>query len=142
MSSTQEPSKPQSPKQAKLPLDTDGMPPGRPLRKDWEVSPRQTHALLPAIQSGQILLVDCRTPAEHAVAQLEPVLLLPVQHTADRIDELLPHRDRPIIIFCHHGMRSLRMTSMLREAGFSDVRSMAGGIDLWSLTVDPSVPRY
>ena len=61
---------------------------------------------------------------------------------ADRIADLEPHRQREIIIHCHHGGRSLRVANWLRRNGFEGARSMAGGIDQWSLQIDPSIPRY
>jgi rhodanese-related sulfurtransferase len=51
-------------------------------------------------------------------------------------------RDRPFIVQCHTGRRSLKVTHLLREAGFPDVKSMAGGIELWAIDIDPNVPRY
>jgi rhodanese-related sulfurtransferase len=50
--------------------------------------------------------------------------------------------ESPLIVFCHHGMRSLQVVSWLREQGIESCSSMAGGIDRWSLDIDPSVPRY
>ena len=47
-----------------------------------------------------------------------------------------------IIVHCHHGGRSLRVTNYLRQQGFSQAQNMSGGIDAWSLEVDPAVPRY
>jgi rhodanese-related sulfurtransferase len=88
------------------------------------------------------LLLDCRTPDEHATARISGSVLIPMQELSDRVAELEPHRDRPIIVHCHHGMRSLRVTNWLRAQGFPAVQSMAGGIDAWSTEVDPSVPRY
>ena len=62
--------------------------------------------------------------------------------------ELLEHVEslggfeQPIVVYCHHGVRSLYVTVALRRLGFQDVRSLAGGIDLWSRDIDASVPRY
>ncbi len=51
-------------------------------------------------------------------------------------------RDEPLILFCHHGVRSLHVAAWLRERGVENAQSMAGGIDQWSREIDPSVPRY
>ena len=51
-------------------------------------------------------------------------------------------KDTPIVTICHHGIRSLDAAVYLRGQGFAKTRSMRGGIDVWSMTVDPSVPRY
>jgi len=88
------------------------------------------------------LLLDCRTPDEHAVARIAGAVLIPMQELPDRVAELDAHRDRPIIVHCHHGMRSLRVTRWLRERGFPAAQSMAGGIDAWSTEIDPAVPKY
>ena len=88
------------------------------------------------------LLLDCRTAEEHATARIPSAVLIPMQELAGRVAELEAWRDRPIIVHCHHGVRSLRVATWLRTRGFTLVQSMAGGIDAWSTEVDPSVPRY
>ena len=55
---------------------------------------------------------------------------------------LREHEDKTIIVYCHHGVRSLKVTSLLRQHGFGSAVSMAGGIDRWSVEVDATVPRY
>ena len=92
--------------------------------------------------SGALLLLDCRTPEEHATAKIEGAMLLPMQELPERVAEIAAWRDRPIIVHCHHGMRSLRVAKWLREQGFTLAQSMQGGIDAWSTDVDPAVPRY
>jgi rhodanese-related sulfurtransferase len=89
-----------------------------------------------------VFLLDCRTPEEHATARIAGAVLIPMQELPDRLAELEPHRSQAIIVHCHHGMRSLRVTRWLRERGFPCVQSMAGGIEAWSTDVDPTVPRY
>jgi rhodanese-related sulfurtransferase len=88
------------------------------------------------------LLLDCRTAEEYALAKIEGAVLIPMQEIAERLSELEPWREKPIIAHCHHGVRSLRVTHFLREKGFSQAQSMKGGIDAWSVEIDPSVPRY
>ena len=51
-------------------------------------------------------------------------------------------KDKHLLIHCHHGGRSMRVTQFLRANGFSAVSNVAGGIDAWSLTIDPNIPRY
>jgi rhodanese-related sulfurtransferase len=92
--------------------------------------------------SSRPLLLDCRTAEEQAIARIEGSVLIPMQELAERLSELEPWRDKPIIVHCHHGVRSLRVTHFLRDKGFSQAQSMKGGIDAWSVEVDPSVPRY
>ncbi len=88
------------------------------------------------------LLLDCRELDEHATASLPGSLLIPMREIPERLSVLEPHRDGRIVIHCHHGGRSLRVTQFLRQRGFAQAQNMAGGIDAWSLRIDPSVPRY
>jgi adenylyltransferase/sulfurtransferase len=98
-------------------------------------------AIREALASRQdITLVDVREPAEHATAHLAGAVLIPL-HTLPQQVESLP-RDREIILHCHHGMRSEMAGNFLLAQGFSRVSHMVGGIDAWSMDVDPSVPRY
>jgi len=89
-----------------------------------------------------LLLVDCRERDEHAKASIAQAVLLPMSEIADRLSELEPYRQRHVVVHCHHGGRSLRVTRWLREQGFGQVQNMAGGIDQWSQEIDRSVPRY
>jgi rhodanese-related sulfurtransferase len=94
-------------------------------------------------QSGtDFLLLDCRKPEEYAAARIEGSTLIPMQEIQQRVGEISDDLNRHIVVHCHHGGRSLRVTHWLREQGFPNVQNMAGGIDAWSLEVDPSVPRY
>jgi rhodanese-related sulfurtransferase len=96
----------------------------------------------PMHHGSECLLLDCRTAEEHAIAKIDGSVLIPMQEIAERLAELEAWRDKPIVVHCHHGVRSLRVTHFLREKGFSRAQSMKGGIDAWSLEVDPNVPRY
>jgi adenylyltransferase/sulfurtransferase len=88
------------------------------------------------------LLLDVREPDEAERACIDGSTLVPVGELAERLAELEPWRDRPIVVYCHHGSRSERAARLLLEAGFRRVESLDGGIEGWSLTVDPDVPRY
>ena len=107
-----------------------------------EIEPIDVQTLGAAGSDAGWLLLDCRTPEEHATARITGAVLLPMQELPERIGELEQWRGKPIIVHCHHGVRSLRVTHWLREKGFPLVSSMRGGIDAWSGEVDPSVPRY
>jgi rhodanese-related sulfurtransferase len=87
-------------------------------------------------------LLDCREPEEYAIARIDGARLIPMGEIAVRHAELEPWRDKPIIVHCHHGVRSLRVARFLREKGFSQACSMRGGIEAWSVEIDPTVPRY
>lgn len=107
-----------------------------------EVSPTEAAAILAAPRSEPCLLLDCRTEEEHATARIEGSVLIPMQEIAGRLGELDAWRGRTIVVHCHHGVRSLRVTQWLRERGFASATSMRGGIDAWSAEVDTSVPVY
>ncbi len=94
------------------------------------------------IANTQLLLLDCRRPEEHSFCAIPGSKLIPMHEIAERKPELEPFRDQPIIVYCHHGVRSLRVVRWLRDQGFATAQSMANGIDRWSLEVDPTVPRY
>ena len=59
-----------------------------------------------------------------------------------RVGELGGKEAGRVVVHCHPGGRSLRVTQYLRQQGFTQVQNMAGGIDAWSQQVDSSVPRY
>ena len=88
------------------------------------------------------LLLDCREPEEFAIARIEGARLIPMGEIPLRLAELDPWRDKPIVVHCNHGVRSLRVARFLREKGFAQACSMRGGIDAWSAEIDPKVPRY
>ena len=109
--------------------------------------PMRAPELQARLQQGEALqLVDVREPRELELAALgQPVIHLPLsrsQEWLDQIPELLD-RQRPVVVLCHAGMRSWQFASWLIETqGFSDVWNLEGGIEAWSVEVDPSVPRY
>jgi rhodanese-related sulfurtransferase len=142
---TPAPGTPPSPADLPRPtLGPDGLPVGSQLRPGWEVSPRSTRDLM-AQPSGRPLLLDCRRPEEFAVARIDGAVPVPMNEIDARVDELEDEhgsRERPIIVHCHHGVRSMRVAAHLRALGFPNVHSMFGGIDLWSVDIDPKVPRY
>lgn len=88
------------------------------------------------------LLLDVREQNEYETAKIAGSLLIPMGEIGDRISELEQHRQRLIIVHCHHGGRSMQITQALRNHGFEKVQNMAGGIDQWSQQIEPEVPRY
>ncbi|MCI0362636.1 MAG: hypothetical protein L0Y44_05460 [Phycisphaerales bacterium] len=111
-----------------------------PAPPGWEVSPQQVQEL--RARGADFVLLDCRTPDEHDLAAIEGDRLVPMLDLDLHLPELGDLKERPIVVYCHTGRRSLTVTAVLREHGFKDVRSMAGGIERWSLEIDPNVPRY
>jgi rhodanese-related sulfurtransferase len=104
-----------------------------------EITPVEVKA---RIDSGEhIRLIDVREPGEHAICQIEGAELIPMQTIPQNLQDL-DASDAPIIVFCHHGVRSLTVVDWLRRQGVENCQSMAGGTDRWSLEIDPSVCRY
>ena len=102
--------------------------------------------LLPlcAAQAPQVMLLDVREPWEIERAALEidgvPTLCIPMREIPQRLAEL--DRSRLIVCLCHHGVRSLQVVAFLSQQGYESVYNLAGGIDAWSLRVEPQVARY
>ncbi len=103
-----------------------------------QIQPTELKRILDAGQP--VVLLDVRQPDEHAFCALPGSVLIPLGELAARVEEVQPG-DAPVIVYCHHGVRSLTGAAILRSAGI-EALSLAGGIDRWTLTVDPSVPRY
>jgi len=103
-----------------------------------EVSVQEAHRQLHAAQPP--LLIDVREPSEFAVCQIPGARLIPMATVPERLAEI--PRDLPVLIHCHHGGRSLRVTQFLRAKGYAQVSNVQGGIDAWSLQVDPAIRRY
>jgi rhodanese-related sulfurtransferase len=101
------------------------------------------HSLKARLDAGeQLRLVDCREPHEHEIVHLPQAQLLPMSELGGRVAELEPFRGQPVVVHCHHGGRSLRVVQWLREQGFDQAQSLAGGIDEWAVAIDPSLVRY
>ena len=104
-----------------------------------EVTPREVKQRL---DSGEKLrLVDVREPFEFQQAHIDGSELIPMRAIPQALPSLAGE-DAPLIVFCHHGMRSLQVVGWLREQGVEQCSSMEGGIDRWSLEIDSAVPRY
>ncbi|MDX2013460.1 MAG: rhodanese-like domain-containing protein [Myxococcaceae bacterium] len=87
------------------------------------------------------VLLDVRNHDEWQWVRLAGATFIPLGELEERHDELLPLKERPIVVYCHHGVRSLYGSEYLRELGY-DTTSLRGGIDAWSLHVDPAIARY
>lgn len=95
------------------------------------------------LESGTLFVfLDCREPEEFAIAKIEGTTLMPMSQMAERAGEILAEKEVEIVVHCHHGGRSLRVATWLRNQGFSRARSMSGGIDQWAMEIDPTIARY
>ena len=91
-------------------------------------------------QGVPLALLDVREPWEAQIASLDGSRLLPLGELAGRLDEL--PRERPLVVYCHVGIRSAHAVAFLRAQGFTAASSLAGGIEAWSREIDPTMPRY
>ncbi|HXE11904.1 MAG TPA: rhodanese-like domain-containing protein [Bryobacteraceae bacterium] len=107
----------------------------------FEISPREVTHLQ---KSGKLIsIIDVREPNEWAVSHLEGASLVPMNTVPANLQFLEGQADSSdLIVYCHHGVRSLQVVAWLREKGIENCLSMTGGIDRWSLEIDPNVPRY
>jgi len=94
--------------------------------------------------SGEkLVLIDVREPAEFQLARLPGAELIPMRTVPAQLQHLEALADdATLVVYCHHGVRSLNVVNWLREQGVQRCQSLAGGIDRWSLEIDPAVPRY
>jgi rhodanese-related sulfurtransferase len=104
-----------------------------------EITPQQLKARLDANQRP--LLLDVRQDWETKLCRLENAVHIPIEEIELRTEELNP--DDEIVVYCHQGVRSAAVAQFLREAhGFKNVKNLAGGLDAWARSVDPSMRRY
>ncbi|MGD1275613.1 MAG: molybdopterin-synthase adenylyltransferase MoeB [Tepidisphaeraceae bacterium] len=121
-------------------LDARGLPPGYKFDPALEVTPRDVKSLLD--QHKDFVFVDCRQPNEAAITSIPGGRLIPLQQLAQRFGELKGHEKDQVVIYCRSGSRSLQFARFLRQQGFTDAKSMAGGILLWNKDVNPGGPQY
>ncbi|HEY8669142.1 MAG TPA: molybdopterin-synthase adenylyltransferase MoeB [Tepidisphaeraceae bacterium] len=121
-------------------LDANGLPPGYQFKPDWEVTPREVKSLLD--KGEKFVFIDCRLPNEYQITKIEGAKLIPLQQLAGRIGELRGQENERVIVHCRTGGRSLQFAQILRQQGFKDVKSMAGGILLWNTDINPGGPQY
>ncbi|HXT24356.1 MAG TPA: rhodanese-like domain-containing protein [Candidatus Eisenbacteria bacterium] len=88
----------------------------------------------------QFLLIDVREPWEYETCRIAGAQLMPMRTIPGNLQQL--DVDRDVVCYCHHGQRSLDVAAWLRAQGVESAQSLAGGIDKWSLEIDPSIPRY
>lgn len=111
-----------------------------PSPEEIEIEPKAVAALME--RKASFRLIDCREEDEWELTRIEGAELLPLSEFGERHAGVLTNRDEPLVIQCHHGMRSAKATHFLRAKGYRQVWSMARGIEGWSTEVDPTVPRY
>ncbi len=111
-----------------------------------QIRPAQLAAWFDAAQPpGKPMLLDVREPNELAAASVAPdagyeLVTIPMNSVPARLAEL--DATRPVAVLCHHGARSQRIAQFLENQGFKQVANIAGGIEAWSVELDPRVARY
>ena len=106
-----------------------------------EMTPAEVKRRLDAGETLQ--LMDCREPEEFETASISGTILIPMNTVPQQLQRIEALADAgPVIVICHHGVRSLMVVNWLRQRGVEGCCSMSGGIDEWSLSIDRDVPRY
>jgi rhodanese-related sulfurtransferase len=105
---------------------------------DIQIEPRDVKQRLD--RGDNLLLVDVRELWEFDACRIEGAKLLPLRTLPANLAAFDGAED--VVVYCHHGMRSLDAAAFLRSQGVEKARSMAGGIERWSTEIDPRVPRY
>jgi rhodanese-related sulfurtransferase len=108
------------------------------LLANIEITPREVKELL--AHDDKVLFVDVREPWEYDATHIEGSVLIPLREIPSNLARL--ENAEQLVLFCHHGMRSLDAAAWLRSRGVEGAKSMSGGIERWSVEIDPSVPRY
>ena len=104
-----------------------------------EITPQDLKTRLD--RSDRPLLLDVRQDWETKLCRLDNAVHIPIEEIEVRTDELDPQDE--IVVYCHQGVRSAAVAQYLRDHhGFTNVKNLAGGLDLWARTVDPSMRRY
>lgn len=115
-------------------------PSGQIARQD-QIADLTVQRIKARLDAGEpLLLLDIRESYELMISRLEGARHIPMSEIQERHAEI--PRDQPVVIFCHHGVRSARLIAALQEIGYTNLINMRGGIDAWSKEIDPSVPRY
>jgi len=103
-----------------------------------EITPKEVKQRLE--RGEKLLLVDVRQQWEFDMCRIDGAKLVPLNVLPGSLEAFANAED--VIVYCHHGRRSLDAVVFLRQQGVQGARSMAGGIERWSQEIDPSVPRY
>jgi adenylyltransferase/sulfurtransferase len=108
---------------------------------DYEVTPTDVEARRKA--GEKLCLIDVREESEWRICRIDGANLVPMNTVPGRVAELEAQAGAtPLIVYCHHGVRSLQVVHWLRRNGVENCQSMAGGIERWSVEIDAGVPRY
>jgi rhodanese-related sulfurtransferase len=107
-----------------------------------EVTPAEVARWVHLPPAERPRLIDCREEDELAICQIAGSEWFPLGLFPALREKLAARNERGVVVYCHHGMRSLRAAALLRSIGVENAFSMSGGIDAWSREIDPLVLRY
>jgi len=121
-------------------LDSRGLPPDYQFDDEWEITPRELKRKLD--NKDKFVFIDCRLPHEEKITKIDGSTLVPLQQLGARLGELRGKESDEVIVYCRSGGRSLQFAQVLTQQGFKNVKSMAGGVLLWNVDVNPGGPQY
>jgi sulfur-carrier protein adenylyltransferase/sulfurtransferase len=121
-------------------LDEQGLPKGYRFNPEFEITPRQVKQKLD--QHSPMFFIDCRMPNEYAITHIDGATLIPLQQIQQHADKLRGRENDEVVVHCKSGGRSMQFVQILRQNGFKNAKSMAGGISLWNKDVNPGGPQY
>lgn len=107
-----------------------------------EITPQAVAEWIHLPRDQRPKLIDCREEDELAICQIAGNDWYPLGLFPGVREKLLARNERGVVVYCHHGVRSLRATDFLRSIGVENAFSMKGGIEEWAELVDPEMPRY
>jgi adenylyltransferase/sulfurtransferase len=105
-----------------------------------EISPVELAGKLQSKRPPRLL--DVREPQEHAQGALPNAKLIPLNKLAEQISEIEEWRGQEVVVYCHHGLRSLHAIAKLQSLGFSNLHNLSGGIDRWARELNTPIARY
>ena len=103
-----------------------------------EISPQELKQKLD--ENDTVFLLDVREQNEYDIVHLDDAQLIPLKTLPHNIDTL--PSDQEIVVYCHHGQRSLYATAFLHRNGFTEAKNLMGGIDQWAAEIDTTLRRY
>ncbi len=103
-----------------------------------EITPRELKQKLDENES--VILLDVREQSEYDIVHLEDAQLIPLNTLPYNIEKI--PTDQEIVVYCHHGQRSLYATAYLHQNGYTDAKNLIGGIDQWAVEIDQTLRRY
>lgn len=107
-----------------------------------EVSPEELRELMNRPGPRDFRLIDVREEDEFQICRLDWAELIPLSQLSEQAPLRLVDKDRPIVVYCHHGMRSQHACDWLRRTGYLHVFNLTGGLEAWADRVEPDMPRY